>query len=70
MRDFVCEAAPVAIIEQRDPFDIALRHAAGGRAPLDGIKHWWMWLREGELIDEGALDALWAAMVERQAPPR
>jgi len=70
MRDFVCEAAPVAIIEQRDPFDIALRHTARGRAPLDGIKHWWMWLREGELVDGATLDALWAAMLEKQDPAR
>ncbi len=66
MRDFVTEAAPVAIIEGRDPIDVALRHVAIKRASLANIKHWWMWLREGALVPDGMpLDQLWTSAINQ-----
>jgi hypothetical protein len=53
MRDFCCEAAPVAIMEGRDPVGVAQRHMALDRVPADRILHWWVHLRAGQVVEDG-----------------
>jgi hypothetical protein len=70
MRDFCAEAAPAAIIDGHDPVFIAQRHMDLGRAPAAGIRHWWMWLRDGRLVeDEGHLWQDAVAAYQAGAPP-
>lgn len=52
MREFVVEAAPVALIEKRDPIDIAAKHSAKQIASPRNIAHWYIHLRDGDIIQD------------------
>jgi hypothetical protein len=62
MRDFCCEAAPVAILEERDPVCIAQRYIALRPEAEENMRHWWVWLRNGPLCQDE--DRLWQAALD------
>lgn len=70
MREFVCEAAPVAIVEQRDPLDVGAKHALRDMAPVRGIAHWWAHLREGPVISDDEAEALLREAMQRASERR
>jgi hypothetical protein len=59
MRDFCAEAAPVAILDRRDPVDVASKHMSRGLAPEAGVLHWWAQLREGCPVPQDLEPRLW-----------